>query len=96
LGTLNHTALTVDALRRAGCRILGVVMNRYIGDVAAADDQSMQHNRQWIEKLTGVKVLAVVPRVKPAGAMPHRGRLDPAVVDALGTLRWFDLMSTPR
>jgi dethiobiotin synthetase len=31
LGTLNHTALTVEALRRRGISVLGVALNRYAG-----------------------------------------------------------------
>ncbi|QLD87191.1 dethiobiotin synthase [Natronomonas halophila] len=31
LGTLNHTALTVEALRNRGVSVLGVVLNRYEG-----------------------------------------------------------------
>lgn len=35
LGTLNHTALTVEALRRRGVPVTGVVLNRYTGESAA-------------------------------------------------------------
>nr|WP_152436425.1 dethiobiotin synthase [Halosimplex carlsbadense] len=31
LGTLNHTALTVEALERRGCAVAGVVLNEYEG-----------------------------------------------------------------
>jgi dethiobiotin synthetase len=31
LGTLNHTTLTVEALRRRGVQVVGVVLNRYEG-----------------------------------------------------------------
>lgn len=55
LGTLNHTAMTVELLRAGGAKIAGIVMNG-AEDWAAAD-----LNRQWIEKMTGVKVLASVP-----------------------------------
>ena len=34
LGTLNHTAMTVRLLRKAGCRIAGLVLNGYEPDVA--------------------------------------------------------------
>ena len=58
LGTLNHTVMTVDALRRVGCTVAGVVMNEHGCDVA---DASLGHNRRWIERMTGVGVLASVP-----------------------------------
>ena len=96
LGTLNHTAMTARLLSEAGCRVAGVVMNRYEGDVAAAEDPSITTNRRWIEKMTGVKVLAVAPRVDPGQVVPHRGRLDPAVVDALATVRWSEQMRKPK
>jgi len=35
LGTLNHTALTVEALERRGCRVHGVVLNEWAGDTVA-------------------------------------------------------------
>jgi dethiobiotin synthetase len=35
LGTLNHTALTVEALRRRGVPVAGVVLNRYAGESVA-------------------------------------------------------------
>jgi len=35
LGTLNHTALTVEALRRRGVPVLGVALNQYEGDGVA-------------------------------------------------------------
>jgi dethiobiotin synthetase len=35
LGTLNHTALTVEALRRRGVSVTGIVLNRYAGESVA-------------------------------------------------------------
>lgn len=35
LGTLNHSALTVEALDRRGCRVHGVVLNQYEGGSVA-------------------------------------------------------------
>jgi dethiobiotin synthetase len=57
LGTVNHTALTVEALRRRGLRVAGVVLNR----TAPADDPSVPHNAAEIERLTECEVLATVP-----------------------------------
>ncbi len=56
LGTLNHTAMTVELLRASGARIAGIVMNG--GDER---EGAVTSNRAWIEKMTGVEVLAVVP-----------------------------------
>ncbi len=93
LGTLNHTTMTVRLLEQHGCCIAGLIMNQYDADVSA--DSSMGSNRIWLEKMTGVPVLAVVPRVDSKNAMPHRGRLVPALSDALATVHWQDIMRQP-
>jgi len=51
LGTINHTLLTVEALREAGCRTLGVVM---IGEENI-------DNRQAIEHFGDVPVVGWIP-----------------------------------
>ncbi len=56
LGTLSHTAMTVELLRASGASIAGIVMNG--GDER---EVAVTSNRAWIEKMTGVEVLAVVP-----------------------------------
>lgn len=55
LGTINHTLLTIEALRRRALRIAGVVM---IGDGNA-------DNRAAIEHYGRVAVLAEMPRFDP-------------------------------
>jgi dethiobiotin synthetase len=57
LGTVNHTALTVEALRARGLQIAGVVLNR----TSAESDPSVPHNAAEIERLTGAPVLASLP-----------------------------------
>lgn len=94
LGTLNHAMLTVEALRDAGCRVSGLVMNGLdLDPTAAAADPSIHTNRQWLERMTGVKVLAVLP--KGRGVAAGRGKLDPALVAAAGQVDWLDVMRTP-
>ena len=56
LGTLNHTLLTVEALRRRNILILGIILNGYTGQ-----DQSEKTNGQLIEELTGIPILAKLP-----------------------------------
>ena len=53
LGTINHTLLTLEALRARGIPVLGVVMN---GPPSAS-------NRDAIERYGRVRVLAQIPRV---------------------------------
>ncbi len=57
LGTVNHTALTCEALRARGLAVAGVVLNR----ACAGADPSEPHNAAEIERLTGVRVLASIP-----------------------------------
>jgi dethiobiotin synthetase len=58
LGTVNHTALTVEALRRRGLAIAGIVLNR----TAPEDDPSVPHNAAEIARLTACE---------PLGPLPH-------------------------
>lgn len=87
LGTLNHTALTVDKLQRSGLTVAGVVMNGHDGDLTQSDP-SIATNRQWIEKMTGVKVLQVIPKMKSEQVQPARAVLDEAIVDLMASVDW--------
>jgi len=57
LGTVNHAALTIEALRARGLALAGVVLNR----TGPGDDASVPHNAAEIERLTGARVLATLP-----------------------------------
>jgi dethiobiotin synthetase len=57
LGTVNHVALTVEALRARRLELAGVVLNR----TGPVDDQSVPYNAAEIERLTGARVLASLP-----------------------------------
>jgi dethiobiotin synthetase len=59
LGTVNHTALTVEALRRRGLAVAGIVLNRAGPD----DDPSVPYNAGEIARLTGVAPAALLPFV---------------------------------
>ncbi len=58
LGTINHTLLTLEALRSRGIPIAGVVMN------GCPEDE----NRQAIERFGNVPIIAEVPRVESLDA----------------------------
>lgn len=60
LGTINHTALTIEALRSRAVGVAGVVLNRS----SAAGDPSRADNAAAIAGLTGEKVIAVLPFVR--------------------------------
>jgi dethiobiotin synthetase len=71
LGTINHTLLTLEALRSRALRIAGVVM---VGEVNA-------DNREAIESYGGVAVIGELPLLHPltAGTIEAAaGRIDPA------------------
>jgi dethiobiotin synthetase len=59
LGTINHTLLTVNALRAAGVAVAGVVINRYPADRDVAE----QTNPAAIEKWARLPVLCQVPEI---------------------------------
>lgn len=59
LGTVNHTALTVEALRRRGLAVAAIVLNR----TAEGDDPSVPHNAGEIARATGIAPAAVLPFV---------------------------------
>jgi len=54
LGTINHTLLSLEALRARGIEVLGVVLS---GELSAG-------NREAIERWGGIRVLFEVPRLE--------------------------------
>lgn len=93
LGTLNHTVLTVEALERGGCRVVGLVMNHTAADRREADDPTIATNAQWLERMTGVKVLCRVPHGRSGAMDLGNGRMDPAVQHAIAACHWGDLFA---
>jgi dethiobiotin synthetase len=83
LGTINHTLLTVNALRSAGVRVVGVVVNRYRTDGASVAEET---NPAAIEKWGKVPVLATVPDAVIAGP-----GVPPDVVAAIDPVDWAGL-----
>lgn len=77
LGTINHTLLSLEALRRRGVRVAGVILN----------GPNSPGNRSAIERHGRVRVLAEIPthdRIDPSGVerlsalMPALDALEPA------------------
>ena len=56
LGALNHTILTVDAIRARGLEIAGLVINHLADEL----DTAAITNKGVIEQLTGVPILAEI------------------------------------
>lgn len=93
LGTLNHTALTVEALRRANCRIAGIVMNFYNHD---DPDPAMQSNRDWLSRMNRLPILATVPRVSERELRVADGVLHDEVRAAVALTDWRLYAKPPR
>jgi len=92
LGTLNHTLLTIEALTAQECRVVGLVLNdRTPGDDGA--DPSRRTNVKWLERLTGVKVLAHVPAGRPMA--PGCGAPDNRAVAAVAGVDWSQVVRAP-
>jgi dethiobiotin synthetase len=77
LGTVNHAALTVEALRARRLEVAGLVLNR----VAPGGDPSEPHNAAEIERLTGARVLLSLPFLPDAAE--REARLADEVVAAV-------------
>lgn len=58
LGTLNHTAMTIEVARSRGLDVAGVVLNRFD---PVMGDPSTASNPRWIEMQTRAPVLATIP-----------------------------------
>ncbi|MBM4019692.1 MAG: dethiobiotin synthase [Planctomycetes bacterium] len=58
LGTINHTALTVEAARSRGLDVAGIVINRYNRDT---EDVAQLTAPDEIQRVTGVPIWGLVP-----------------------------------
>lgn len=80
LGTINHTLLTIDALRSAGVSVAGVVINRYPTDTTGTAEET---NPRAIERWGKVPILCIVPDEPVINAA-----LGPSVIAAIGAVDW--------
>jgi dethiobiotin synthetase len=76
LGTINHTLLTIEALRRANVPIAGVVINRYPADTPSTVEET---SPRYIEKFGRVPILAIVPNEPGLKHPPLPGSITSAV-----------------
>jgi dethiobiotin synthetase len=58
LGTINHTALAIEAARARGLAVAGVVVNRYNHE---SPDLAEMTSPDEIQRVTGARVLGLVP-----------------------------------
>jgi dethiobiotin synthetase len=86
LGTINHTLLTIEAVRRRGLLLAGVVINGYD---EKTKDYAEKSNAEIIKKLGKVKILAVVPYDKKSSV--ENKTLGGKVMNALRKVDWQKL-----
>ncbi len=86
-GTINHTILTVEALRHAGVSVAGVVVNRYPPDVTGLAEEAAP---RAIERWGKVPVLCIVPE-EPIPQI----KLPPGIVSAIELVDWAYQASAP-
>jgi dethiobiotin synthetase len=86
LGTINHTLLTVNALRGAGVKVAGVVINRYH---AESPDAAEETNPRAIQKWGKIPVLCVVPEepLNPSEA----GKIPAGIAGAIELVDWSQI-----
>lgn len=69
LGTINHTLLTIEALKKRGLKPLGIVF------IDAGEKETpaemIKENRSAIEEISGVKVAGVIGRIHDFSRPPH-------------------------
>jgi dethiobiotin synthetase len=87
LGTINHTLLTLSALRSRNIPIAGAVINRYPTDTPNLAEET---NPRAIEKWGKVPILAIVPDTPiPKTITPHP--IPAAILDSLRLVDWARL-----
>jgi dethiobiotin synthetase len=89
LGTINHTVLTVEALRWAGVSVAGVVINRYPPDMASIAEETAP---RYIERYGKTPVLAIVPNYPGLKRPP----LPASITSAIDLVDWERLATVPR
>lgn len=72
LGTINHVLLSLEAIQRRGCTLLGVILND-ICPVSASDSYIHEDNVRAIESFGKLRAVTRIPYL---GAQPEMSRLD--------------------
>lgn len=105
LGTLNHTAMTVRLLKQARCRIAGLIINNYPSPASSAilentgpcrDDPSVSTNPHWLHEMTGVPILAMVPRCAAQDLAPEQGRMPAIIHESIAGTDWLRILRRPK
>jgi dethiobiotin synthetase len=92
LGTINHTLLTLEALRSRGIPVAGVVINRYPTDTPPLAEET---NPRVIEKWGKVPVLCICPdELLPS--MPTPNPIPPGIEAAVAQVDWMRVIEKTR
>jgi len=86
LGTINHTLLTIDAVRNAGLEIAGVVISGYDIESAGLAEESLA---AVLEEVGKVEVLSIVPRDEESCV--EENKLGNEVIEALSEIDWVEI-----
>ena len=85
LGTLNHTLLTLEALRHRNIQCVGVLLNSQGGE----DSSIVRDNQRTIAEMGQVEVFGVLPRVKsPLDALPSIAPMADRIVNVVKNLEY--------
>ena len=66
LGTINHTLLSIEALKRKGIRLLGIVFM----DKEDTPSDMIEENKKAIEEYSGIPVLEVIGKIHDFSQLP--------------------------
>ncbi|HPD47987.1 MAG TPA: dethiobiotin synthase [Anaerohalosphaeraceae bacterium] len=83
LGTINHTLLTVGALRGAGLKVAGVVVSGYNAETA---DAAVEMAPEIIAEYGDVKILSLLPYDPESNV--EAGRLGAGTLEVLDQVDW--------
>jgi len=86
LGTINHTLMTVDALRAANLRIAGIIINNYKPLNATFAEEAAPN---IMTQCTGANILAVVPFDETVDI--EKEIIGQTVIDTLAERDWMKL-----
>lgn len=89
LGTINHTAMTVDICRGVGLNVAGIVINGYN---AEEPDLAEETNPVAISDITGIPILAIIPF--DTDSCVEKGMLGENVLSAIRRVDWAGLAIT--
>jgi dethiobiotin synthase len=68
LGMLNHTMLTVEAVRESGLKLAGVVVNNALGEASDLQEWNIDDLRRWLGPETAIATIGPITADQQADA----------------------------